>query len=59
MNDIICPFCNERDFDAIGLKNHLLSDHCDAFNKTITIEQEYQERHLTSSIHSDPERQGR
>lgn len=44
--NIICPFCQETDFDAIGLKDHLLSGGCETFNTTITIEQE---RHLTSS----------
>lgn len=26
-----CPFCNEDDFDAIGLKYHL-THHCDAYD---------------------------
>ena len=41
----ICPFCQETQFDAIGLKHHLLSGGCEKFNTVITIEQE---RHLTS-----------
>lgn len=43
MDNIICPFCNEADFDLIGLKNHLVKGHCDTFNEIISIEQE---RHL-------------
>lgn len=43
--DITCPFCRETDFDTIGLKHHLLSDHCNDFDATLTIEQE---RHLSS-----------
>lgn len=27
-----CPFCGETDFDATGLKIHLLAGHCDKFN---------------------------
>jgi len=26
-----CPFCLEKDFDAVGLKIHLTAKHCDAF----------------------------
>ena len=28
-----CPFCNEQDFDLIGLKYHLLC-HCEVWEKT-------------------------
>ena len=35
-----CPFCNEVDFDLVGLKNHLTEGRCDVFNKTVTVEQE-------------------
>lgn len=31
---IDCPFCDESDFDKIGLKSHLLNGHCEAFDKT-------------------------
>jgi len=31
---ITCPFCGEEDFDLIGLKDHLLSSHCEVFNHT-------------------------
>ena len=27
-----CPFCNEPDFDAIGLKIHLV-EHCEAYRR--------------------------
>jgi hypothetical protein len=30
-SDIECPFCNEQDFDAVGLKLHLTAGHCDAY----------------------------
>lgn len=49
-NMITCPFCMETDFDAIGLKHHLLSGGCETFNTTITIEQE---RHPTSRSSQD------
>jgi hypothetical protein len=29
-----CPFCNEGDFDLIGLKHHFNAGHCNSFNKT-------------------------
>ena len=44
-NMMTCPFCMKTDFDAIGLKDHLLNGGCEIFNATITIEQE---RHLTN-----------
>ena len=28
---MICPFCGDTDFDAIGLKVHLLAYYCDEF----------------------------
>lgn len=31
---ITCPFCNETDFDFIGLKLHIVNGHCDKFNET-------------------------
>ena len=39
---LICPFCNEVDFDAIGLKKHLLSGNCNIFEKVPSIEEELQ-----------------
>jgi hypothetical protein len=29
-----CPFCDEAEFDLIGLKLHYLRGYCDAFNDT-------------------------
>lgn len=36
MSDLICPFCGEKDFDAIGLKSHLQRD-CEAYANTENI----------------------
>ena len=36
---MICPFCGENDFDAVGLKGHLLND-CAVFDETETPMQE-------------------
>lgn len=44
---VTCPFCGGSDFDLIGLKNHLSADHCDAFNATLTLEQESAQRRAT------------
>lgn len=38
MADLTCPFCNETEFDAIGLKQHLQRGWCDAFNETPTTD---------------------
>jgi hypothetical protein len=35
---LTCPFCNDDDFDAIGLKIHLIRGWCDAFEKVPTID---------------------
>lgn len=32
-SEVNCVFCNEKDFDLIGLKNHLNS-HCDGYDFT-------------------------
>jgi hypothetical protein len=40
---IACPFCNEADFDAIGLKNHLISGDCDVFEDVPAIERRVRE----------------
>ena len=29
--NMICPFCNEKHFDSIGLKIHLTRGHCESF----------------------------
>ena len=34
-----CPFCDEDDFDLIGLKHHLRSGHCEVFGNTLTPEE--------------------
>ena len=34
---IPCPFCHEKDFDQIGLKNHFLKGHCEEYNKTALL----------------------
>jgi hypothetical protein len=39
-NDMKCPFCNEDDFDDIGLKSHLLSGWCDVFEKLPSARQD-------------------
>jgi len=36
-SELDCPFCMEDDFDAIGLKHHLLQGHCEQFNKVEVI----------------------
>ena len=33
-----CPFCNDNDFDLIGLKHHLSHGYCDAYNATLTFD---------------------
>ena len=35
--NIICPFCLEKDFDLIGLKHHLVNRFCVEFNQTKNI----------------------
>jgi len=36
---MVCPFCGDNDFDAVGLKGHLLND-CAVFDSTETPMQE-------------------
>jgi hypothetical protein len=38
--DIICPFCGERDFDKAGLKFHL-QNHCEEYDKVILIKRKF------------------
>lgn len=33
--ELVCPFCNEQDFDLIGLKIHLIKGYCDKFNELV------------------------
>lgn len=28
-----CPFCNEDDFDALGLKRHLVKGDCEEYEQ--------------------------
>lgn len=37
--EINCPFCNENDFDKIGLKYHL-ERHCKEYDNTLSVEEE-------------------
>lgn len=34
-NNIVCPFCGEKDFDVIGLKSHLYNS-CEEFPDVIS-----------------------
>ena len=43
--NLTCPFCQETDFDEIGLKKHILFD-CDAFRDVESIK----EKELTKYI---------
>lgn len=38
MADLTCPFCNDDNFDRIGLKLHLQRGWCDAFDETPTTD---------------------
>jgi len=52
--NIQCPFCKETDFDLIGLKNHLLSGHCEDFNDVMSVEEEQAARqHFKESQATD------
>ncbi len=37
---VLCPFCQEGNFDLIGLKHHLENEYCEVYQKTITPEEE-------------------
>jgi hypothetical protein len=39
-----CPFCNEDDFDAIGLKVHLLRNQCEVLPHVLSPEEERQQK---------------
>jgi len=39
-SDIICPFCGEKGFDKIGLKDHIRNNRCAKFEDILTIEEE-------------------
>lgn len=36
--ELTCPFCKETEFDAPGLKMHLLRGYCDAFEKVDVLD---------------------
>ncbi len=36
LETVACPFCKEKDFDLIGLKNHLFY-YCKDFEKTNSV----------------------
>lgn len=38
--DVTCPFCKKKGFDLIGLKYHFEMGYCDAYNGTLTVEEE-------------------
>jgi hypothetical protein len=46
---MVCPFCLDFDFDAIGLKAHLTNRCCAAFDSTSTLQEERARRALTPS----------
>lgn len=33
-----CPFCNDKDFDEVGLKHHLSAGHCARYNVTAGVD---------------------
>lgn len=35
--ELTCPFCAEKEFDAQGLKTHLLNGWCELFEQTQPI----------------------
>jgi hypothetical protein len=41
--DVVCPFCEEEDFDLIGLKGHLLNGHCADFERTARLPAHFQD----------------
>ena len=36
-----CPFCDEPDFDLVGLKSHLSQGECDIYEMTETAHEEF------------------
>lgn len=42
-----CPFCEEKGFDAVGLKSHLLR-WCEEFEHVMSPEEESELRRLAS-----------
>jgi hypothetical protein len=35
--ELTCPFCQETEFDAIGLKIHFIKGQCEPFEATGTV----------------------
>lgn len=50
MADLTCPFCNEDNFDAIGLKQHLQRGWCDAYNETPNTDRPEPVKPLTDCV---------
>lgn len=47
---LTCPFCAEKDFDRIGLKNHLLQWGCPELEEVGIEEEAENERRRQASI---------
>ncbi len=39
--DIICPFCQETDFDLVGLKGHYEYGDCDQYSATTVMDRPF------------------
>lgn len=53
MSDIVCPFCQQKDFDLIGLKHHFEMGYCEAYNSTLTVLEENQLRIIKDKLEGD------
>jgi hypothetical protein len=47
--EVACPFCGEKGFDLVGLKQHLQGAYvfagpCEAYENTMTVDQESEAR---------------
>ena len=40
-----CPFCNEDDFDTVGLKTHLASGDCEPFDRVQPLPRRFATSH--------------
>ena len=47
--NIVCPFCWDKGFDLIGLKDHLTVGRCAIFNETIDVAEDTRLRRLARS----------
>lgn len=47
--DLVCPFCKKGEFDAIGLKAHLLNGWCESFNNVMSLEEEKRLLHINDT----------